>query len=238
MRLLLTRPAEDSAALAVALEQRGHVVQIEPMLAIRPLPDAALDLAGAQALLLTSANGARALAGRPIQRDLPVFAVGDATALAAREAGFRQVGSAGGDVDGLARLVTARLDPAGGRLVHVAGGMVAGDLAGALGAAGFTVDRAVLYAAEPAETLSAACHQALTAGTLDGVLFFSPRSSRAFARLARMAGCGASCRRLKGWFLSQAVSAACDLPLRARVIAAEPTQAALLAAIDAMKEGG
>lgn len=238
MRLLLTRPAEDSAPLAAELERCGHSVLVEPMLTIRWLPDAALRLQGVQALLLTSANGARALAARHVPRDLPILAVGDATARAAAAAGFSRIESAGGDVHDLARLVIASLVPDAGRLLHVAGSSVAGDLAGDLGKAGFVVDRAVLYAAEPAASLSVPCIEALRAGELDGVLFFSPRSGRAFARLARLAGCEESCRRLTGWFLSQAVSAACDLPLRARRIAAEPTQAALLATIDATKESG
>lgn len=238
MRLLLTRPAEDSAALAAELQRRGHQVEIEPMLTIRPLPEAPLDLEAAQTILLTSANGARVLFDRSVGRNMAIFAVGDATARAARAAGFTQVESAGGDVAALADLVIARLDPAGGRLVHVAGSAVAGDLAGRLRAAGFAVERAVLYAAEPATALSAACRDKLLGHGLDGVLFFSPRSARAFARLARMAGCEGACRQLTGFFLSEAVAAAADLPWRARRIAAEPTQAALLAVIGNMDERG
>jgi uroporphyrinogen-III synthase len=98
MRLLLTRPADDSEATAAELRRRGHDVLIEPMLAIQPLPDAPFEPAGAQAILLTSANGARALAGRAVPRTLPVFAVGDATARAAADAGFGRVESAGGDI--------------------------------------------------------------------------------------------------------------------------------------------
>lgn len=238
MRLLLTRPAEDSAALAAELERRGHETVVEPMLTIRPLPDAGLDLDGAQAVLLTSANGARALSGRSVGRNISLYAVGDATARAARDAGFNRVASAGGDVEDLAALVIARADPAAGRLVHVAGSAVAGDLAGRLAAAGFTIERAVLYRAEPATELSAACRDNLRAGRLDGALFFSPRSARAFARLARQAGCEAACRRITGIFLSDAVAAAGDLPWRARRIAAQPTQAALIAAIDELEECG
>ena len=54
--------------------------------------DARFDLSGVQAILLTSANGARALAAAApdaAARRLPVLAVGCATARAARDAGFR-----------------------------------------------------------------------------------------------------------------------------------------------------
>ena len=58
-----------------------------------------------------AANGARALARATQRRDLPVLAVGDATARAAREAGFESVTSAGGDVGDLAPLAAARCAP-------------------------------------------------------------------------------------------------------------------------------
>src|SRR5882724_6752731 len=89
LRALVTRPEEDAAPLAAALAERGIDVTLEPLLAIRPLPEAPIDLAGVQALLFTSANGVRSFAelagGRDLAgwRELPVFAVGNATAAAA-----------------------------------------------------------------------------------------------------------------------------------------------------------
>jgi hypothetical protein len=89
---LITRPEEDARPLAEALAARGVATVIEPLLAIRPLPEAASDLAkdlaGVQALLFTSANGARAFAELSPRRDIGVLAVGDATASAARGLGF------------------------------------------------------------------------------------------------------------------------------------------------------
>jgi uroporphyrinogen-III synthase len=137
-RALITRPRDDAAELADALRQRGVEVAIEPLLVVEPIPDAAIDIVGVQALLLTSANGARAFARLSERRDLPVFAVGDATAATARGLGFATVESAGGDVRDLARLVKDRLDPAGGPLFHAAGSAVAGDLSGLLAETGST----------------------------------------------------------------------------------------------------
>lgn len=229
MRLLLTRPRDDAEPLAEALRRTGHEVLTEPMLEIRSRSDAALDLDGAQAVLLTSANGARALAGATARRDLPVCAVGDATARAARAAGFVDVASADGDVAALAELARARLDPAAGRLVHVAGSAVAGDLSAALAGAGFAVDRAVLYEARKAAALSPACRAALRDGRLDGALFFSPRSAAAFVRLAEAAGLAAACRRMSALCLSQAVAdAAGVVSWREINVAVRPTQADLL----------
>ena len=104
MGVLITRPRHDAEAVARVLATRGVESLIEPLLEITNLPQAALDLDGVQAVLLTSANGARALAQATTRRDLTVLAVGPATAAAASDAGFTQVETAAGDVNALAGL--------------------------------------------------------------------------------------------------------------------------------------
>ena len=241
LRALITRPEEDAAPLAAALDDRGIAATVEPLLTIRPLADAAIDLAGVQALLFTSANGVRVMATLANERnltgwrDLPVYAVGNATAAAARDAGFTRIESAAGDVAALARLVAARLDPTAGALFHAAGSAVAGDLSGLLEQAGFTVRRAVLYEAEPADQLSPSTVTALANGTFDLVLFFSPRTAATFVTLVRSAGEGvtAGCRKATALCLSPAVAAAiAELPWHAVQVATRPELPALLDLVD------
>ena len=197
LRALVTRPEEDAAPLAAALAERGIDVTLEPLLTIRPLPEAPIDLTGVQALLFTSANGVRSFAelasARALAswRELPAFAVGNATAAAAHSVGFTRVDSADGDVAALAKLVTERLDPKAGPLFHAAGSAVAGDLAGLLEQAGFALRREMLYEARPADQLSPATVTNLANGWFDLVLFFSPRTAATFATLVRAAGEGA-----------------------------------------------
>jgi uroporphyrinogen-III synthase len=237
VRVLVTRPEADAAPLAAALAARGHTAVIEPLLVIVARPDVAVDLAGIQALALTSANGARILAERTARRDLPVFAVGDATAAAARAAGFTEVASAGGDVDDLAALLTARLDPGGGAVFHAAANRPAGDLKGRLEAAGFTVRRVALYDALPRQAFSPAVGAALRDGLIDAVLFFSPRTGKTFVRLLSGSGLTAQCGRITAVCLSAAVAEDIkQLPWRALCIAAQPTQAALLDSLAALEE--
>src|SRR5260221_1467732 len=88
MRILITRPREDAEPFAQALIALGHEAVIEPLLEIFYLPGPALDLVGVQAILLTSASGARAVALRTSWRDIAIVAVGPATANAAREVRF------------------------------------------------------------------------------------------------------------------------------------------------------
>ena len=234
-RLLLTRPREDSVALEHVLARHGVDTLIEPMMTIRIDEGARLDLSGAQAILLTSANGARALAAADPDRagrQLPVLAVGCATACAARDAGFDTVTAADGDVDALAALVTARLRPDSGRLVHVAGRVSAGDLAARLRDAGFETERVPLYEAVAVPALSSPARRALEAQTLAGVALFSPRTARLFAKLVHESGLDSTVRVLTAFCLSQAVAEAAAILSWQRVsVAAAPRQESLVACV-------
>ena len=228
MRVLITRPREDAGAIAEKLAARGVETINEPLLEIVPVAAGDLDLDGVQAILLTSANGARALAAAP-RRDVPVLAVGEATAAAARAAGFAHVAVAGGDVAALAGLAEERCAPGGGPLVHISGSVVADDLAGRLAACGFTVRREVRYEARAASALSPTAVAALSDGAVDAVLLFSPRTAKAFVTLARKAGLAACLRRIRALCLSAAVAdAARAAPWREVCVADWPDQTALL----------
>jgi uroporphyrinogen-III synthase len=241
LRILVTRPREDAAPLAAALEARGHEVLLEPLLAIAPREDVDWPTGHtqAQALLVTSANGLRAFARLDRRRDLPVLAVGDASAAAARDFGFSSVASAAGDIGDLAALVAADLDPAGGPLLHPAAGKLAGDLQGLLAPRGFTVLRAVLYDALPATELSPACSRALAEGSIDAVTFFSPRSAAAFVRLIQGAGLTSACQAVAALCLSEAVAEQIsELTWRRIAVAERPEMPALLARLDALENTG
>src|ERR1700746_1182233 len=152
MRGLITRPEREATALATALAERRHVAVIAPLFRLdflHPPNDCAAARASCRAVLLTSANGARALAEASEQRSKPVFAVGDTTAATAEGLGFSSVTSASGDAAALAERVRQRLEPANGPLLHVSGADVAGAPApdGVPGGApgGFELKRVVLY---------------------------------------------------------------------------------------------
>ncbi|BBK34599.1 uroporphyrinogen-III synthase [Stella humosa] len=240
MRVLLTRPEAESRALAAELAAAGILSVVAPVLRIEPVPEAAADLQqgldGARALLFTSAQAVAAFARLSARRDLPVFAVGPATAAAARDAGFAAVEGADGDGAALALLVAARLEPGAEPLVHPAGADVAGDLPGALEKAGFQLRRVVLYKAEAVDGLPAAARDALRAGTLDGVLLFSPRTAARFAELVTSAGLAGSPSDIRlpvAYCLSPAVAAAATLPWRAVRVADEANQPSLLRLVEA-----
>ena len=242
MRVLITRPEREATTLATALSQRGHVPVIAPLFhleILHPPVDFAASLAACQGVLLTSANGARALAEASEQRGRPILAVGDTTAATAEGLGFSAVTSAAGDAAALAGLVRQRLDPKAGPLLHVSGVDQALDLAEALSRHGFEVRRFALYDARAEATLPDSARAALQARALDAATFFSPRAASQFAKLVGEAGLADSLRSVTAIGISPAALAPLGkLPFKATVSAARPTRQAVLDEIDRLAEAG
>ncbi len=236
MHLLVTRPKKDADILAEALQACGHTVTIDPLLSIELHPETPLTRTGVQALLITSANGLRAMMARTDFSEwlrLPLVAVGPTTAALARECGFEHVHEAGGDVTSLVDLAKQKLQPDGGPLLHIAGTVVAGDLKGALTADGFWVERAVLYEAKTADSLSSDAAQGLRCGAIDGVLLYSKRSAETFVNLCRAAGLTDHLSHLNAYCLSaNAALPLQSIGLRGIHVASSPNEPDLLTLID------
>lgn len=235
MRVLVTRPLDDSLETAARLQALGHESVIAPLLDIRYRDGGEILLDGVQAVLATSANGIRALIRRTERRDVAVFAVGRQSAAEARAAGFADVRSAEGGSAALAAAAAEWADPKAGALLHISGTDVAGDLAGTLEAAGFTVRRETLYEAVAAEGLPGAAQAALRAGKVDVVLLFSGRSAKAFAEGIAAAGLKRTCKTLVAIAISEvAASPLAGLDFRDLRIPGQPDQDAMLAMIAAV----
>jgi uroporphyrinogen-III synthase len=235
VRLLVTRPEPDAERSAAALRRLGHAVLVAPLMRIETVERA--DLASDQrfaAVVMTSANAARAIAHHPRHAALtalPVFAVGRQTAEAARSAGFAEIVSADGNADDLSRLIGARF-PRGAALLYLAGEDRAADLAGDLALRGIEVQTAVVYRAVAVGAFPAVVEHALQRGALDGVLHFSRRSVATYLRCAQAADLREEAVALMQCCLSSKVAE----PLVAAgakniQIAPQPTEAALLGLI-------
>src|SRR4051794_16847116 len=110
MAVLVTRPHPDDEGTASALRARGFEVLQAPMLRFGQVPFHDDADASYGAVIVTSANALRAiaphLAGNRLLK-LPLFAVGEHTASAARDAGFGEVLVGKGDAAALRDLVLA-----------------------------------------------------------------------------------------------------------------------------------
>jgi uroporphyrinogen-III synthase len=222
-RIWVTRAEPGASATAGRLRALGLEPLVSPVLEVRPL-EAAIDTDKAAALAFTSANAVRAFAAREPGRALPVFAVGEATAQAALEAGFAAVESADGDVAALARLIAARKP---GLVLNPTAAEPAQDLAALLAPAGVAVRTAALYESVPAEPASALAElDAITT-----VLVHSPKAAR---RLAARLDPSALARLDFACISEAAARPLLEAGAPARV-AASSTEAALLELVGAPK---
>lgn len=181
----ITRAQPGAEATAARVRELGIEPIVAPLLEVRPIAGADLDLAGVSALAFTSANAVAAFAARSPERAFRVFAVGDATAAAARQQRFASVLSAQGDVAALAAALAARRRELSGVILYPAAAEPAQDLAGALAAVGLETRQVALYetvAVEPPadlierlpEIAAVLLHSAKAARALAGALKASP----------------------------------------------------------------
>lgn len=229
MRVVVTRPQADGARTAAALEARGHEVLLAPLMQVERM---VADLSGAWGgVIVTSANAPGALdeAAKAALLGLPVYAVGQRSAEAARAAGFTDVVSADGDARDLARLIAQRQKPATAPLLYLAGEDRAADLVSALAARGLTAELRVVYRAVtlpfPPEL-----EAALAGDDVEAVLHFSRRSAQNYVAGAREAGIAEQALAVVHYCLSEQVAE----PLRAAgagevAVAPRPDEAALTA---------
>lgn len=204
MKLLILRPEPGASESAARAREMGLEPVVAPLFTIEGVDAGPIDAGDYDAVLLTSANGARhAPAGLT---GLACFAVGEGTAAAAAQAGFSDVRVGPGDGAAAAAMIAA----AGmKRAVHLCGREHL-----ALEEAGVSIERRVVYAAEP----------------LAGEPFYGPavaliHSARAADRFARLA-------RDKSTIALAAISAAAGEAAgdgwAAKAVAAAPRDQALL----------
>jgi uroporphyrinogen-III synthase len=240
MAILVTRPHPDDETTAAGLRARGFEVLLAPMLRFEPA--AFHDDADAQygAVIVTSANALRGiesqLKGSPLLK-LPLFAVGEHTAGAARSIGFEQVIPAKGDAASLRELVTASVKAKALKkaspLLYLAGADLARDLAGELGERGFTVVTQTTYRMVPLSILPYEVCDAFAANRVEAVLHYSRRSARAFLESVRAAGVEISALSVPQCCISAGVAAVVRDAGATRVMAAaSPDENALLAVLD------
>lgn len=227
MRVLITRPKADADRTAARLLGRGHEAIIAPVTVITPTgaPPPAQDF---DAIILTSAHAVLAL--MPDNR--PVFAVGARTAAAARQAGFREIHTAKGDARTLTELVLRTL-PQGGTLLHPAARHRKAEPEASLTMAGFTVRVWETYEAGAVSALPDPVPQFLRAGRIDAALHYSRRSLAILLDLVERGDLRAPFAALDHICLSADVATPLGNLGIAPVIAAEPREEALLAALDA-----
>ena len=218
----ITRARPGADATAGRVRELKLEAVVEPLLEVRPTGDAPIDLADVSAIAFTSANAVDAFATRSPERAIRVFAVGDATASAARAQRFSNVLSARGDVAALASALVARRRELSGVVLYPAAAEPAQDLAGALEGVGLKVRQVTLY-----ETLALSPSEALIERLpqIDAVLVHSAKAAKALAAFLK----AHQAPQLTAFCLSRQIARSLARAGLAAVVSAEsPNEAALL----------
>ena len=203
--LVLLRPEPGLSHSAKGARALGLTVIECPLFEVRPLAWAAPPAGEFDALMLTSVNAVRhGGSGLTKYRELPVLAVGEATAEAARDAGFQvELVGAGGVADLLSNVALER------RLLHLGGAEVRDG--------GRVMTRAAVYASVVVDDV--------TLPALNGAVIavHSPRAGQRLAELAHDRG-GATVAAI-----SAAAGIACGLGWAYSEVAPGPDDSSLLA---------
>jgi uroporphyrinogen-III synthase len=210
--VLVLRPEPGSAATVARAEAMGFTPIAAPLFIIIPVAWSPPDPTAHDALMLTSANAVRH-AGDALARyhRLPAYTVGEATAAAARAAGFTEIRAGTGDA---AALLPQMAADGIAHPLHLAGREHRD-----AGHPALTITRRIVYAADPVGELPE------PARARDAIaLLHSPRAAALFASLV------ADRAALRIAAISPATAEAAGPGWAAIAIAATPTDAALLQA--------
>jgi uroporphyrinogen-III synthase len=225
MRLLVTRPSDQAARTAQRLRSLGHDPVLAPVMEIAPteaeVPSGPFDL-----VLATSAQAFLAqafLAGAT--RLAPLACVGEKTAAAGRAAGFG-VAFVAPDAEALADALLRDAPPR--HVLYLAGQERKPRLEQRLHAAAWRVEISETYAARPVNAWLVSIVAELSAGRIDGVLHYSPRSAELSLVLM-----GEAATRLAHFCLSPAVAAVCrgHVSPEKIFVASQPDEDSLLTVI-------
>jgi uroporphyrinogen-III synthase len=240
MAILVTRPHPDDEVTAAGLRARGFEVLLAPMLRFEPVAFDDDEEMRYGAVIVTSANALRGIEHQLRDRGLlklPLFAVGEHTAAAARGAGFENVIAADGDAGSLRDLVAASVKSKalkkGSTLLYFAGADLARDLAGELGERGFSVVTHTTYRMVAVKSLPREVCEAFAANRIEAVLHYSRRSARAFLEAARAAGVEITALAIPQCCISDGVASVVrDAGATTVMVAAAPHENALFGALD------
>ena len=183
--MLVTRPEPDARSTLARLQALDIDARMAPLMVRQTLEVSLPPPDGFAAMVVTSANAVRSLADRGMvetYRHLPVFAVGDRTALEAQDAGFLRVSSAAGALQDLINAMA--ISGMRGPVFYPTGKHQSADLAKSLAPLGIMVATAKLYDMVALEALSTDVLAGLADGSIGAVLAYSRRTAEIFAKLA------------------------------------------------------
>ncbi|MBP2562784.1 uroporphyrinogen-III synthase [Neorhizobium galegae] len=190
MRVVVTRPENSARRTAERLQNLGHQPVLLPLTKAIHHPDVATAaLAGPHAALaVTSAEAVRVLSllgeNLPPYLDQTLYAVGETTAKAAKDAGFRNIRPGSGTGAELAQLIAGYASDLDTPLLYLAGKPRSPKFEDGLQAKGVPFVAAEVYEMTPIAYDEVFIRNALLGPSADAVLLYSRENARLFCNLA------------------------------------------------------
>ena len=185
MHVLLTRPLEDSIDLIKRFKDKGFTVSHLPLIKINKIDYPKLNSSGYKIIVFTSSNAIRNIDTKDFDKKSLCFCVGDATEKTAKQKGFHNTFSAGGNVRNLRELILQNLEKKTEKILYISGEVVSYDLDKDLIKEGLNVQRLINYSVSHIEDLSSNFLSELKKKIPDIVYIYSQNSALSFLNLIK-----------------------------------------------------
>ena len=185
MHVLLTRPLEDSIDLIKKFKDKGFTVSHLPLIKINKLDYPKLNSSEYKIIVFTSSNAIRNIDTKDFDKKSLCFCVGDATEKTAKQKGFYNTFSAGGNVKNLRELILQNLEKKTEKILYVSGELVSYDLDKDLIKEGLNVKRLINYSVSHIKDLSSDFLSELKKKIPDIVYIYSQNSAVSFLNLIK-----------------------------------------------------
>ncbi|MBX3456987.1 MAG: uroporphyrinogen-III synthase [Candidatus Paracaedibacteraceae bacterium] len=180
--VLLTRPEEDCQEI-----QSKTIVPTlsSPLLKVQQSVDTVNIPKKTTDLIVTSARVFEMVKNLKEMTKIPVWCVGEATAVAAKESGFETIFQVNRSAQEILERIVNECPKETSHFVHICGSVVHVDLADALTKLGYHASRIVIYTTEAADSLTPEAEAIMSAGLVQQMPFFSLRTAEVFIDIAR-----------------------------------------------------
>ena len=185
MHVLLTRPLEDSIDLIMRFKDKGFTVSHLPLIKINKLDYPKFKSSEYKVVIFTSSNAIRNIDTKDFDKKSLCFCVGDATEKTAKQKGFYNTFSAGGNVKNLRELILQNLEKKTEKILYVSGELVSYDLDKNLTKEGLNVQRLINYSVSHIKDLSSDFLSELKKKIPDIVYVYSQNSAVSFLNLIK-----------------------------------------------------
>ncbi|AIK96923.1 uroporphyrinogen-III synthase [Candidatus Odyssella acanthamoebae] len=180
--VLLTRPEEDCQELKTKLivpTISSPLLKVTQKVKRITLPEGVTDLIATSARVFEMITNIKSMVATP------VWCVGEATAAAAKAAGFNTIFQVNRSAQEILERIVNECPKESSHFAHIGGSVVHVDLAEALVKLGFKADRIIIYETEAAQSLSPEAETIMQAGLVQQIPFFSLRTAEVFIDIAK-----------------------------------------------------